>query len=202
MDTQVASPPATSPDESSSKDIPTASEASTKETTATTTKEANPTPDESRKQSFGNMFSGRMFNMGQVAAVVTSKKEPPTQKEQEPQPQQPQPQEPQQSGGRGRFFGMGQVAAAVTSKKEPPTQKEPEPQPQEPQPQQSGRGRFFGMGQVAAAVTKKEASPQQQPQPQQQGGGRFFGFFKRATPQEQHVEKQVNFLLVQFKNYQ
>ena len=151
MDTQVASPPATSPDESSSKDIPTASEASTKE--------AGPTPDESRKQSFGNMFSGRMFNMGQVAAVVTSKKEP-------------------------------------------PTQKEPEPQPQEPQPQQSGRGRFFGMGQVAAAVTKKEASPQQQPQPQQQGGGRFFGFFKRATPQEQHVEKQVNFLLVQFKNYQ
>ena len=159
MDTQVASPPATSPDESSSKDIPTASEASTKETTATTTKEAAPTPDESRKQSFGNMFSGRMFN-------------------------------------------MGQVAAAVTSKKEPPTQKEAEPQPQEPQPQQSGRGRFFGMGQVAAAVTKKEAPPQQQPQPQQQGGGRFFGFFKRATPQEQHVEKQVNFLLVQFKNYQ
>ena len=113
MDTQVASPPATSPDESSSKDIPTASEASTKETTATTTKEAAPTPDESRKQSFGNMFSGRMFNMGQVAAAVTSKKEPPTQKEQEPQPQQPQPQEPQQSGGRGRFFGMGQVAAGM-----------------------------------------------------------------------------------------
>ena len=129
MDTQVASPPATSPDESSSKDIPTASEASTKDTTAwlyATTKEAAPAPDEGRKQSFGNMFSGRMFNMGQVAAAVTSKKEPPTQKEQEPQPQQPQPQEPQQSGGRGRFFGMGQVAAAVTSKKEPPTQKEPD----------------------------------------------------------------------------
>ena len=166
MDTQVASPPATSPDESSSKDIPTASEDSTKDTTAwlyATTKEAAPAPDEGRKQSFGNMFSGRMFNMGQVAAAVTSKKEPPTQKEQEPQPQQPQ--EPQQSGGRGRFFGMGQVAAAVT---------------------------------------KKEAPPQQQPQPQQQGGGggRFFGFFKRATPQEQTVEKQVNFLLVQFKNHQ
>ena len=73
MDTQVASPPATSPDESS-KDVSAASK-------ETATKEAAVASESSRKQSFGNLISGKMFNMGQVAAAVTSKKEP-------PQPQQ------------------------------------------------------------------------------------------------------------------
>ena len=72
MDTQVASPPATSPDESSTKDVSVAPK-------EIATKEAAVASESSRKQSFGNLISGKMFNMGQVAAAVTSKKEPPQQ---------------------------------------------------------------------------------------------------------------------------